>query len=593
MILALLLCATQATPQTLLDTLRTCLATGDATAIQSSFVKPDDSKYLFEMASSRGGLKKLRICIFTTPPGWERTGPCWATFYTFQDLEEDHDPIYPLVHETEGWKLGAEIPPWECGSERITRADVDVTIDPPRHSAEVESSDELQTTPGAFKSPVFRLNDIYLLKQAGSGEKAIDIVTADDMAVASPKEGAVLRAGGLVIPYVKQPISELRFDYSGVVNQPGQDHITTKCCYLTAGWLPTLANLPFKSHIRIEGVPKGWTIRSEGKRVRIHDSNRLVYATDFPISFHKVIGGDYVIAAEKTDNGRTFTAWQFEPVDRARADATVDRMVEAAKFYDKNLVPFPYPGYDCFDGDDYYGIESYSYTLLAPKITVRYVAHEMGHTYLGGLTPCGYLHDSWNEGVTTYVDDVLTGREVDHPLESAINTLDVHVPLAQMGPAHSFRGASYWRGAAVMKMLEHEIGAEGVLRALRAVIRDRAGKETTWDDLRPYFEVVSGRHLAWFWDQWIDHADFPTLKPSWRISSRGVGLYLSACKLSQSGTSQPYQQWLLLSVRGGGKEYSKEVHLTEPEREFFVTTPFEPKSFEVKVAGWTLARVAK
>ena len=67
------------------------------------------------------------------------------------------------------------------------------------------------------------------------------------------------------------------------------------------------------------------------------------------------------------------------------------KIARACEFFEKNLGPFPFPSYEVFDADTYYGIESYSYTLLNRTVTTRFVTHELGHTWFGGIAPCPCL----------------------------------------------------------------------------------------------------------------------------------------------------------------------------------------------------------
>src|SRR4051794_4036034 len=114
------------TPQQSLDLIREALGKNDSVTIRAQFRKAADSGYLLSMAEYRGGLSKLHIAMFPSPPGWQNYGKYWAAFHAFQDIEEDHDPIYPLLQTSEGWKLGSEIPEEDCGPARVRRTDLSV-----------------------------------------------------------------------------------------------------------------------------------------------------------------------------------------------------------------------------------------------------------------------------------------------------------------------------------------------------------------------------------------------------------------------------------------------------------------------------------
>ena len=186
------------------------------------------------------------------------------------------------------------------------------------------------------------------------------------------------------------------------VRSDGEDKVATNVAYLTAWWTPSIARLPHTTEVKID-APEDWHVVSEGL-----SNGPRSFRCDVPISYPKVMGGLYRLAAEAKDpKGRTFQAYHLDPVQPERGKRDVALMLEAVEFFEKTLGDWPFPGYTCYDADTYYGIESYSHTLLRRNITTTFVTHEMGHTYFGGLVPSAYVWDSWNEGLTQYIDSVV------------------------------------------------------------------------------------------------------------------------------------------------------------------------------------------
>ncbi len=490
---------------------------GSEAQISALFEKPDGDDYLLRMAKRCGGLQGLKVAVFHVPKGWEDTGKYWAMFHTWQELEQDHDPIYRVVSTPQGLKLGAEIPEWDCGG-KLMSGESTVYLDPKAGDVHVKT-DLTYRRDVHQKALLFRLSDVYRDIELWLGDRAANPIPVVNENEVGRSSHGFLRVGGLLA--VEPSAGSIDLSYSGHLAEGAKysddrDQVTTDHAYITSFWIPTLGRLPFKNSMTIV-APKDWTVCSEGfagKKNIQGDFASSVFHCPFPISYPKICAGKYVVANEATVDGHLLRTYQFEPIEKKRADATLDWMKKAIVFYDKNLGEFPFKEYDCFDGKDYYGIESYSYTILAPSITWWAVSHEMGHTYFGGLVPCPYVKDSWNEGMTQYVDDVLLHDNAQEVNRNALKGLDVHVPLTQMPVAWEYNGATYWRGAYAMEMLDAEIGHDKVLAALRAMIKDRVGKETTWSDLRPYFEKSSGENLKWFWDQWITGSTFPHVKIS-------------------------------------------------------------------------------
>ncbi len=149
-------------------------------------------------------------------------------------------------------------------------------------------------------------------------------------------------------------------------------------------------------------------------------------------------------------------------------------------------------------------------------------------------------------------------------------------------------GATYWRGCYVMKMLESEIGADRVLAALRKIATSRKGRDTCWDDLRPYFEQAGGKPLGWFWRQWIDGASFPTLSLDSQRTARCAGGFRTTVRVSQTGTKSPFRLRFGLAARS----FTKQVQMTAASAKFTFETPSRPLDLRLQVFPFTLARVS-
>jgi hypothetical protein len=436
------------------------------------------------------------------------------------------------------------------------------------------------------------LNDGYTVLGPGGPDK---IVVARGEAMVQPKKDQLVRVGGLLIPWTNK-ITSFQLRYQGKINQPDHDKITERVAYLTAFWVPDLARLPYTTRTRIVG-PSSWVLRSEGVGISADDpafggrakldlgEKAVAFKCDLPISFPKVMAGAYKVAAERTNGRHTFRSYQLDPINKERGEMIVRDMANGVEFFEKLLTPFPFIGYDCFDGLGYYGIESYSHTLLTPDITSWAPTHEIGHTYFGGMAPSAYVRDTWNEGVTTYVDDVLLKKNME-TLRSGLRTMSIPKPLSRMNVAWENGSATYFRGAYVMRMLEHEIGWEPTIEGLRALVTERRGMETVWADLRPIFERASGKDLAWFWKQWIDNATYPTLEIA-RASRLSNGVRVV---VRQSGTAEPYRLRFKLVSQAGTSSDEEIVQMNQKEQTFDLKPGFRPDQVSIAVFEWTMAK---
>lgn len=567
--------AQQASPTVFLANLNSNVNVAEPSKIRTFFANPADADYFLEM-KSRDREAPLTVHLTDAPKGWESFGKRWVVISKHQDIEQDHDPIYPLLETAEGFKLGAEIKEFEPGRRaQPTSLTAWVNLRPADHAAEIQA--RLRVKKSNDDAIILRLNPAYELIGAGN----------------------IRRAGSILMWEPKPTETELNLRYRVRLDRESEDQIHSTHAYLTAYWTPSLSRLPCITDVTISG-PKDWQLRSEGVNVpvaswpftKVAGNQTVRYRCEVPISYPKVTGGAYVLAAQATDAGKSFKVWQFEPINKTRADRTLANMIQARKELEERLIPWPFPGYECFDGKNFYGIESYSYTILDPSISVRYVAHEMGHTYFGGLAPCAYVEDTWNEGVTTYVDDVLTGRLVDQPLRSAYSTNGVEVALKDLHVAWSYNNLSYSRGAYVMSMLEREIGLPAVLKGLRAIVTEERGKNTTWASLRPHFEKAAGGiDLGWFWNQWINNGKFPavTLLDHQNLDGK------TFVNLVQSGTPKPFRLKLELRFMAGTEVKARRVVTVSDAKEKLTISGlgFSPSSVEIQPIPFTLARISR
>jgi hypothetical protein len=583
--------------------------------LERFFDRPDrDLPYLMAMGQRSGGLKTVRVVVLPAAPGWEGWGKTWAVLHTFQDCEQDHDMVMEVLKTASGYKLGREVPQWENGGAFVKKVVYHASLHPETSTIDVETLLDIQASPVGW-APLFRLNDIYQLKDINHGKK---ILSAQSGVIRPNLDTDFVQAGGVLIPW--KPIDpalreglegdnlpasanyvgQLHLKYSGDLSHPrpertdDQDLLSSSEACVASLWIPALGQLPTPVDAVIDG-PAAWVVRGEGDQVgsplAISDSvKRSSFHCALPISFPKIIGGPYQLAAKTTINGESFNVYQLPPIKPTEAKADLDRMTEAARFYEANLAPLPFHGYELYVSNSYYGIESYSHTILAAKDAFE-VSHELGHTYFGGLAPCTYVHDTWNEGVTQYIDSIVLHHDEDKSLEAGLETIKTHVPLTAMPVPWSYENASYTRGAYVMHMLEAEITPKTVLAGLSALVRDRLGKDTKWDDLRPYFEKASGKDLKWFWNQWIDAASFPELSISDITVVDREKKFRTLVTITQSGTKAPYQMRFKLVGTVTGKRVEVPVTMSDAQTVVWIDSDIKPTEVHLEVFPDTLATV--
>jgi hypothetical protein len=541
------------------------LAAGEA-ATRALFVDPAQAEGLIELAGREGGLAAQFPVIDEGPDGRK-----WVIFSRARQIQQDWDRVYFV--EADG-RIGAERPAWEDGGWRIESAEAEVDFfpkadpagNPPEGAGEARIRAVLQVKAGTGPL-VLRLNSPYQVQEMRWNGRAAPF----------------RRLGSLLWSPGQTESGRIELNFFAALGDKSGDHVGRDLAHLTAWWMPTINRLPHPTQVKVSG-PEAWELWSEGEHLgtTVKDGRKTsAFRCRVPISFPKAMGGLYSLAGEKHAGSVVLRSWQRSPVESDRAAADISRLERGLQFFSERLGPFPFDRYEVIDAEGFYGIESYTHTLLRRSITTRFATHELLHTWLGGLAPCAYTRDTWNEGFTQYIDSVLFQGNSDGTLQQGYRARSVSVPLDRMGIAWANGNASYTRGAYTARMLHQEVGDKAFWRAMKAICKEGIGQDLSWIELRPFFERASGMDLDWFWRQWVSGAAFPTLKV---ISKSEVQPGLWAVIVEQSGAPKPFR------LKVGWKGAAEPALVTEARQIIRISSEAEP---EIELFPHTLASLAE
>lgn len=158
------------------------------------------------------------------------------------------------------------------------------------------------------------------------------------------------------------------------------------------------------------------------------------------------------------------------------------------------------------------------------------VAHELTHQWFGNLVTMRWWTDLWlNEGFASWmeylaidelfpewkvwtqfaVDDLQLALKIDslehtHPIEVAVKHPDEIRTI--------FDAISYQKGASVIHMLQHYLGAEGFRDGLRHYLKTHSYKNTTTVDLWQALEDVTKKPVKDFMHAWTSKSGFPIVQ---------------------------------------------------------------------------------
>jgi aminopeptidase N len=157
------------------------------------------------------------------------------------------------------------------------------------------------------------------------------------------------------------------------------------------------------------------------------------------------------------------------------------------------------------------------------------IAHELAHIWFGDLVTAAWWNDVWlNEGFATWLETKAVD-ELDPHLEAGLDSvartqevmdLDalasaraVRQPVSSTDDAEdSFDQITYQKGSAVLRMIEHWIGADTFRAGVREYIRAHAWKNAKADDLLQALDKASGRDVSGMAATFLDRSGVPNVE---------------------------------------------------------------------------------
>jgi puromycin-sensitive aminopeptidase len=167
-------------------------------------------------------------------------------------------------------------------------------------------------------------------------------------------------------------------------------------------------------------------------------------------------------------------------------------------------------------------------TVSLPELkrAAEVIAHELAHMWYGDLVTMAWWDDLWlNEAFATWmayrvVDDwkpdwrMWQGFEHDRAgalaLDALANTHPIYAPVRSVAEAtENFDLITYEKGAAVVRMLEHYLGADTFRAGVRRYMERHREGNTVAADLWRALEEASGKDVARIAKAWITQPGFP------------------------------------------------------------------------------------
>lgn len=433
------------------------------------------------------------------------------------------------------WVFPGALPEAEAaGWTRPAHHDLEITIDPARHSAKVE--DLVTLYPGDREEP-----SIHFLLHANYTLDTTEIPHQGDwkIEIAAVKDGdtplhriSVHKPKGKPWPDFLQ----VRFRYHGTYSDalrenggppPGpsgeeEDHgiFLSGASY----FYPAVENPDGTFLITYSlsvNLPAEWKVVSQGKRIletTVNGPRHTFWQCDDPMQEIFLIADHF---QEYRDQYQDVKLYVFL---RKKEKQLASKYLDAAKsyiaFYEKLIGPYPFVKFAMVENALQTGYGMPSFTLLGSRV-IRFpfilhtsYPHEILHNWWGNgvyVKPGG---GNWSEGLTAYLSDHLFpdlkgqgGRYRFQELmkySSYVNAKN-DFPISKFSERTGMasQAIGYSKLVMVLNMLRLELGDAAFLKALREFFITQQFRHAGFDELRGHFEAASGKKLDAFFRQWV------------------------------------------------------------------------------------------
>jgi aminopeptidase N len=279
-------------------------------------------------------------------------------------------------------------------------------------------------------------------------------------------------------------------------------------------------------------VPAEYTVVSNGKLISDTKSaggHTVHWSQEEP-------SASYLVSLVVAPLAKVSDTWRGKPVDYYvyREDSALAMplfkvtpdMIEV--YSQLTGVPYAWHKYAQTTVADFFGgMENVSATTLVdwlpdarayqdrPWYQYILIPHELAHQWFGDYVTTENWANMWlNEGFAEFMPGQYWGEklgrhaEEDYYLDEYRQFMAIdqrrRMPVAALGSNNI-----YPRGALILEMLQHQLGAERFWAGIHRYLTDHKFDNATTDDLRQAILDATGQNLDDFWNQWIYQAGYP------------------------------------------------------------------------------------
>ncbi|MEW5883048.1 MAG: hypothetical protein AB1725_02345, partial [Armatimonadota bacterium] len=300
---------------------------GSFAGLRTLFSTTEAMQPLRHMVGTEASLRTISVHGFPAPPGYERFGRTWLVFHRWQRHEHQHDIVVPVISTGDGPRLGTEIPEDLPINYSIAEMRCSVDLRPQEPKAAFDITVTIRRDGDGPETVLMRINDSYVVAEAEYRGQALNVFSNEEPEqVRLGETPALVQAGSILYLTNAGEGGDLRLRYETDIQITRQDGIRKEHALFLSYWWPHIGRQPFKTRITLTG-PVDWLLMANGDLVseqRDGERKTVAYRNDVAVSYHHIVGGPYLLAAETRDRDRVIRAWHIGNINRERAtSATV------------------------------------------------------------------------------------------------------------------------------------------------------------------------------------------------------------------------------------------------------------------------------
>jgi aminopeptidase N len=302
-------------------------------------------------------------------------------------------------------------------------------------------------------------------------------------------------------------------------------------------------------------------------------------------------------------------AFWAPPSQIAFAETTFAGTREMLAFFEKEIgVQYPWARYDQVVVDDFSwgGMENTAQTTLTDRTlypgelsgtrsSVGLVAHELVHQWFGNYVTCKDWSHLWlNEGFATYYESLYLehayGRDefLWNMLQKArvvLSQANDLIPIVDRGyddAEEQFSFRAYPKGAWVLHMLRSQLGPDRFRRCVQTYVERNAFGVVTTEDLVKVIEELSGRDWDRFFDQYVYHAQQPSLAVTYSWDER---TRLAKITIEQTQATGPtvmlFHLPITIRFQSGSVRTEGVARVSQRREDFYFALPTRPETIRI------------